>query len=144
MYAEAFAVLGDYKGTVTKETQVELFLQYAVHIASTGDADQALAGYNNALALMEIIEAERPSSGPSKANFRLSSLLTAALASQAFSSIQISRDNVTAGIDGLLQSLCLSSAKNCYAPECSGVSRALGESGGDWPVQEQPISSGVG
>ena len=91
MYAMAFSILGGPVGVVAKETQAEMYLQYAAHIASRGDAEQALVGYNKALALTEVIEAEEPSSGPSRANFRLASLIRAAFASQAFSSIQISR-----------------------------------------------------
>ena len=91
MYAMAFSLLDDHMGLVAKETQAELFLQYATHVAGAGDAEQALVGYNKALALAEVIEAEEPSSGPSKANFRLASLVRAAFSSQAFSTIQVSR-----------------------------------------------------
>lgn len=91
MFADALSVLEKPGNTVSTEARISLYLRYAAATAVGGNLEQGLAAYAEASTLADVLAAEPVPYGITKPLHRVHAIARAAVASDAFSTIQSSR-----------------------------------------------------
>ncbi|KAG8895793.1 hypothetical protein FRC00_006914 [Tulasnella sp. 408] len=93
---------------VTTEVRVIFLLRWAEALALTECTDEALLKYGEAMALSEVLTVpDKTAPTIVRARSRITALERSALAATVYGAIQLSRDNTTTAISGLMQALRL-------------------------------------
>lgn len=96
IFANALAVLDKSSHSVSSEIRLSLYLRYAAATAANGELDQALAAYTEAASISDILSAEPTPSNIPKSLHRVTTIVRAAIAADAFAAIQSGRVSETA------------------------------------------------
>ncbi|KDQ13324.1 hypothetical protein BOTBODRAFT_133563 [Botryobasidium botryosum FD-172 SS1] len=107
VFAQILATTQDSKHRVSDEARIVFLLRFAEALASSGNIEKSLSLYTEAFELSEIVLLEKPQTVAGRVRARITALEHSALAAQVFATIQLSKDDPTAALTGLMQSLRL-------------------------------------
>ncbi|KIO19106.1 hypothetical protein M407DRAFT_31256 [Tulasnella calospora MUT 4182] len=107
-YEQAASSPGIEARNVSTEVRVIFLLRWAEALALTECTDEALLKYGEAMALSEMLTIpDKTAPTIVRARSRITALERSALAATVYGAIQLSRDNTTTAISGLMQALRL-------------------------------------